>query len=181
MTILRLFLFSLLLIASAASAESGKWLGPDRSTWPNTEYRQTKSDFGGWLLITSDLDWQQKWNTPPDAVPYFNEAKSVKVGEQLVILTFFVNPKTDQGNRASVRCDIKVTRPDKSTSVYQQGIPCLSGELIGNPNHIRLSPAVIHFLGEKKDPLGNWVVEVVITDVKRNISLNLKTSFLLER
>jgi hypothetical protein len=180
MKLLKILLLLIMFSSVYAYADSGRWLGPDRNKWPNTEYRQTKNDFGGFLLITTDLDWQQKWNTSPDTIPYFNEAKSVKVGERIVILTFFVNPKSNQANSVNVLCDLRVIRPDKSISVDQRGISCLNGALQGNPNNIRLSPAVIEFVGEEKDPLGKWVVEVGITDVVRNTKLNLRTSFLLK-
>lgn len=170
----------LLFVSSVSYAESGKWLGPERSTWTDTEYRKTENDFGGWLIVTPDMDWKEKWNTHPDTVPYFNEAKSVKVGNQIVILTFFVNPKTNEKKQTNVLCDIKVTRPDKSVSINQKGIICMQGELQGNPDYIRLAPAVINFTGEESDPVGKWDIEVGISDVFRKTKLQLKTSFVLE-
>jgi len=56
----------------------------------------------------------------------------------------------------------------------------LEGRPLGNPNNIRLSPAVIKFVGEKSDPVGKWLVEVGIQDVNRNTTLQLKTHFVLE-
>lgn len=183
----KLLAIILLLVAFNATgnsnaADSGSaWLGPNRGNWPDTEFRKTKNDFAGMLLITPDTDWERKWNTPPDTIPHFREAKTAKIGEQLVILTFFVNPKADKNNNTNVICRIKATRPDNTISINEQGIPCMKGELLGNPNNIRLSPAVINFIGEKNDPIGMWLVEVEIEDVNRNTTLHLKTYFMLEQ
>src|SRR5262245_7338781 len=168
-----------LLVPVLTSAGDTAWLGPDRKQWPDTEFRKTKNDFAAMLLVTPDTDWERKWKTPPDTIPRFREAKSVKVGQELVILTFFVNPKTDGNKRAHVRCSIKVTRPNKTVSVHERGITCLEGELEGDPNYIRLAPTVIKFVGESSDPLGEWVVDVEVEDVLRNTNLSLRTRFTL--
>jgi len=160
-------------------ATDAVWLGPDRSKWPNTEFRKTKNDFSGVLLVTPDVDWKQKWNTPPDTIPKFREAKTAKVGERLVVLTFFVNPKPDAQGQVNVVCGIKVTRPNKTISVNERKLPCLRGPLVGDLNYIRLSPAVIEFIGERGDPLGKWLVEVDIEDVNRSTTLHLQTHFTL--
>jgi hypothetical protein len=167
---------ALLLIPVLASAGDVAWLGPDRKQWPDTEFRKTKND-SAMLLVTPDTDWQRKWNTPPDTIPRFREAKGVKLGQELVILTFFVNPKTDANRNARVRCSIKVTKPNKTVAVNQRGISCLEGELKGNPNNIRLAPTVLKFVGEPSDPLGEWVVDVEVEDVLRNTKLPLRTRF----
>ena len=175
----RFLLYALIAVCAAAYGSEAVWLGPDRSKWPDTEFRKTKNDFSAVLLVTPDLDWMQKWNTPPDTIPRFREAKNVKVGEQLVILTFFVNPKTDAGGNVNVNCGIKVTRPNGTISANESNIPCMRGSLRGDPNHIRLSPAVIQFVGEKTDPKGKWVVEVDIEDANRSTTLRLQTHFTL--
>jgi hypothetical protein len=176
----KLLLLALALASFQTIGADNAWLGPDRSKWPDTEFRKTKNDFAGMLLVTPDADWQQKWNTPPDTVPYFREAKTARVGEELVILTFFVNPKTDGNGNANVLCSIKTTRPNGTVSIDQKDIPCLKGKALENPNNIRLSPAIIKFVGEKGDPVGKWLVEVGIQDVNRNTTLQLKTQFILE-
>ena len=176
----KLLLFVLAFASFHAIGADNVWLGPDRSKWLDTEFRKTKNDFAGVLLVTPDTDWERKWNTPPDTIPYFREARTVKVGEELVILTFFVNPKADGNGDANVLCSIKTTRPNGTVSVDEKNIPCMKGKVLGNPNNIRLSPAAINFVGEKSDPLGKWVVEVGIHDVNRNTTLQLRTQFTLD-
>ncbi|WP_321529260.1 hypothetical protein [Sedimenticola selenatireducens] len=162
------------------NAESRVWLGAERNDWEHTEYRKVENDFGGSLVITSDLNWQQKWETPPDNVPPFAEAETVRVGEGIVILTFFVNPKVNEYGQASVRCALKVTRPDGTEAANYESFWCLNDTPMGDINNVRLSPAIINFIGEESDPLGEWVVEVNIHDVLRNTELNLRRSFTLE-
>jgi hypothetical protein len=175
----RFLLCLVIWLSCNAYGSDAVWLGPDRSKWPDTDFRKTKNDFSGVLLVTPDLDWRQKWNTPPDTIPRFREAKTVKVGERLVVLTFFVNPKTDDKRHVNVICGIKVTRPNNTISVNEQNIPCMRGPLMGNPSYIRLSPAAIEFVGEKTDPLGKWLVEVDVEDANRNTKLRLQTHFTL--
>ena len=177
----RFVLYLVVLLSCNAYGDDAVWLGPDRSKWPDTEFRKTKNDFAGVLLVTPDLDWRQKWNTPPDTIPRFREAETVKIGERIVVLTFFVNPKTDVRRNVHVTCGIKVTRPNRTVSVNERNIPCLRGTLTGDPNYIRLSPAVIEFVGEKTDPLGKWLVEVDIEDANRKTTLRLQTQFTLVR
>jgi hypothetical protein len=172
-----ILLFQLLLFSAFSFAEPVSWFGPEQNEWTQTEYRKVKNDFGAWLLVTPDVDWQQKWNTSPNTVPVFNTADKVRVGEGLVILTFFVNPKTDANNKANVLCDIKTTRADGSVAFEYKDFACLVGNLEGEANYIRLSPAIINFVGEQKDPKGVWLVEVGLHDVNRDTKISLKTQF----
>ncbi len=176
----KLLLIALAIATFQAIGADNVWLGPDRNKWPDTEFRKTKNDFTGLLLVTPDTDWEQKWSTSPDTIPYFKEAKSVRVGEELVILTFFANPEPDDDGNVDVLCSIKATRPNGTVSIDEKNIPCMKGQVLGNPNNIHLSPAIINFVGEKSDPLGKWLVEVEIRDVNRNTTLQLKTHFILK-
>ncbi len=168
-----------LLLPLEAVAEEEVWLGMDRNTWPQTEYRKTENGFGGWLLATSDVDWKEKWDTPSGTIPSFRKADRVSRGEEVAILTFFVNPKPGEDGNVQVLCALKVTRPDASISVDMDDIRCMEGRLRGSQDNVRLSPVIINFVGEEDDPLGDWVVEVEVFDVVRDTNIQLKTSFLL--
>jgi len=176
----KLLIIVLLIVSVSASASQSPWLGSVKSQSSDTESRKTENGFSGMLLVTPDTDWEQKWNTPPDTIPHFRTTKAVRVGERLVILTFFVNPLPDENGNVNVICGIKAIRPDHSISINEKGISCLKGELRGAPKNVRLSPAIINFEGEKNDPLGEWIVEVEIEDVNRNTTLRLRTRFTLE-
>jgi len=167
-------LLALLIIPNAYAEE---YLGKDLSSWPQTAARKVKNDFAAWLLVTPNLDWQKRWDTPPDTIPYFDEAKEVHIGERLVVLTFFTNPGVNENGKSIVKCSLKVTRPDGSLSVPNQLFDCMNGPLEGNPRNIRLSPAVIQFTAEPTDTLGVWVVDVTLEDKVRNVTLSLTTSY----
>lgn len=52
----KLILIALLITSFQAIGADNVWLGPDRSKWPDTEFRKTKNDFTGLLLVTPDTD-----------------------------------------------------------------------------------------------------------------------------
>lgn len=147
---------------------------------PDSDQRKAQDGFGGWLLITSDQDWQKKWETHPDAVPRFSTAESVEKGEPLYALTFFSNPKLDAHGDADISCDIDLRRPDGSASFQQQDATCFKGTLKGKPNYLYLSAPIIKFIGEQDDPYGVWQVNITLKDNVGHINLPLKTSFILQ-
>lgn len=164
-------------LSLAAHAEIGGWVTRDGKPVPNSDAMKSLNGFGGWLVVTPDSDWEAKWNTPPETVPNFTEAKNVSYGEQLTILTFYINPKTNASGELDVLCDIKVSRPDGSSSANVKGVKCAAGKLQGSPRNVRLTSAVIKFIGEKDDPPGEWIVEVWLTDKIRGTTIPLKTHF----
>lgn len=172
-----IFLSLLMTFSLTAHAETGGWVTRGGKPVPNSEAMKSINGFGGWLVVTPDSDWEAKWNTPPETVPNFTEAKNVSYGENLTILAFYINPKTNASGELDVLCDIKVTRPDGSSSVNAKGVKCAAGKLQGSPRNVRLTSAVIKFIGEKGDPTGEWIVEVWLTDKIRGTTIPLKTHF----
>ncbi|HET7833269.1 MAG TPA: hypothetical protein VFK88_09945 [Gallionella sp.] len=152
------------------------------ATPPETGDKSSNSvdGFGALLILTSDQDWEAKWNTPADVMPNFTRAHSVRRSGALTLLILFANPKADQHNSINVLCDIKATRPDGSISVNEANLVALKGELKGRPENVRLADPVIKFVGEPKDPLGEWIIEVTVKDMVRGVSVPIKTSFILE-
>jgi len=177
-----IFASIIIFISFSVNAGAVNYLGPDKESWPQTDFRKTKNDFAAWLIVTPDIDWQAKWDTPPDTVPSFREADKIIRGEAIAILTFFANPATDTNNETNVICSLKVTNPKGSHTADTPNIPCSSGPLQGNPNFVRMSPASIQFVGDQNDPYGVWTVEVIVNDINRKTQLHLKTHFeLVER
>jgi hypothetical protein len=170
---------AMLLAAFPVDAQEGVWLGESHKQLPDTEDRKSKDGFGGALLVTSDLNWREKWDTSPNIVPHFNQASDVRRGQSLVVLTFYVNPKITPEGLAKVLCTVRVMRPDKSLSVDLKDFPCLDGKLQGDPNYVRLAPTMLNFVGEPADPLGTWTVEVYLADAMRKVVLDLRTTFVL--
>ncbi len=168
-----------LFVASVALADDHFWRDEHGNFAPNTEARSAIDGFGGWLLVTSDADWKQKWETSPNTVPRFTEAHTVTRGEHLSMLTFFANAKLADTGKVYVTCDIDVIRPDGSSSVHQVGAVCFRGQLKGAPTNVYLSAPILEFVGEPTDPVGKWLIHITLKDNVRRVSLSLKTSFTL--
>ncbi|HEU0273707.1 MAG TPA: hypothetical protein VFQ83_04185 [Candidatus Udaeobacter sp.] len=172
-------LLAFLVLSSLAVADDRFWRDEHGQLVPNTQERSAVKGFGGWIVVTSDTDWHREWETSPDTVPHFTEAHTVGRGQHLFILTFFSNPKLTENREANVTCDINVVRPNGTSSVHQVGAPCFLGELKGPATNVYLSATVLDFVAEPKDPGGKWVVSVTLRDNIREVSLPLKTFFVL--
>jgi len=171
---------ALLLSATLAFPQTNYWKNERGELIPDTESRKSKNDFGGWLLVTSDEDWEAKWNTPPETAPSFTETSSVELGQRAFVLIFFSNPALMPDRSANIRCDIKITRPNQTVSMSEKGLACFNGRIAGNQNSMYLSAPVVGVLGEPADPKGKWIVDVVLQDVVRETEISLSTSFTLK-
>src|SRR5438046_8061111 len=100
----------------AVAAETA-WHSRDGKPIPDTESRKSANGFGASLVVTPDEDWETKWNTPPETVPTFREARTVKRGGVVTILIFFANPQTDSRNTANVLCELSLLRTDASCAI----------------------------------------------------------------
>jgi hypothetical protein len=165
----------------AAGQENTGWRDVDGKPMADTEAMKSKDGFGGSVLVTSDEDWQAKWDTPPETKPSFTMAGDVPYGKKVFILTFFVNPKLDQQGKANVRCDIKLLAPTGKVSLDQKDVVCFAGAIKGSPYAMRLSAPVIAFSGDPGDPPGKWGIEVTLRDMVRKVELPLRTSFELKQ
>lgn len=169
----------LLSLFSNVHAETDGWVTRDGKPVPNSDAIKSMNGFGGWLVVTPDSDWEAKWKTSPESTPYITEAKNVSYGEQLTVLPFYINPKANDFGEIDVSCDIKIARPDGSLSVNAKDVQCASGKLQGNPRNIRLTSAIIKYVGEEGDLAGKWTVEVTLIDKTRGTSIPLRTYFVL--
>ncbi len=93
----KLLAICLMTMSVLVSAQNIGWRSSDGSPAADTDSMKSVQGFGGWLLVTPDQDWEQKWNTPSENVPSFNEAHDVKYGEELTILIF--SPILDLGQK----------------------------------------------------------------------------------
>lgn len=142
--------------------------------------RQSKAGFSALLIITADNDWQAKWGTPPAKIPHFTATNEVSAGGELAILTFLSNPKLDSSGMTDVVCDLKVTRPDGSTSINKLNVPCFRVYLRTEPKHVYLTTASIKYIEEPEDPRGKWTVVVTVTDRNRGVSVTLRSLFIVK-
>lgn len=141
---------------------------------------QKIDEFSGWLLITDDQDWREKWDTPEHSIPKFNETHEVRLGEKITILTFFRNPLADENGQIDIRCDLTITKPDGSLSFQQENMECANEKLQGAPGNLRLTSVIIDFIGELGDPYGRWTIEVTLKDANRGVEVPLQTYFELK-
>jgi hypothetical protein len=167
-----------LAFAVPAAMGQGRHDRQGKST-PDSASRKSADGFGGWIIVTSDADWRQKWDTPANVTPRFNTAKSVTVGGKLTVLIFFSNPKLDSANVADVTCDLKVVRPDGTVSTDVHNMECYKGPIRGNPANVYLSKAAVQFVAESTDVPGVWSVRVNLKDNLRRVSLPLETTYSL--
>lgn len=179
MKFISLILLLLVPIVTFAAPPTGLWHNPDGAVIKETDARRSVSGFGVWLVATPDKDWQEKWNTPSSVTPHFTEATIINRGGKLTILIFFANPLPDNKGNVNVSCDIKVTRPDGSSSVDAPKLSCMKGPLLGAPANLRIGAPVIVFEAEPKDQAGLWHVQVRVRDQVRKIEVPVQTTFTL--
>lgn len=175
----RLLPFALigLLVSAPVQSQSGYWRDSAGKPLAETESMRSKDGFAGSLLATTDEDWEQKWNTPPETKPSFTQASKVPYGKKVFILTFFANPKLDDLGNASVLCDLQISSPAGKVELEQRDMTCFSGQINGSPHNLYLSGPVIAFAGDPGDPPGVWAVQVLLRDAQRHVELPLRTTF----
>lgn len=166
----------MLVLSQTALSRIDTWTTHTGEPIPNSDSVKSINGFGGLLIVTPDKDWEKKWNTSPETTPEFSTAADVSYGEELTILPFFINPKTNAAGEIKIICDLKITRPNGRIST-QKNIDCASGKLQGSPKNVRLTAAYIKFIGEDGDPNGVWEIAVTITDAIRRTKIPLKANF----
>jgi len=128
------------------------------------DYTYTNTGFGGRLIVTSDLNWKEKWNTPSGRIPSFTEKERIGLGESIAVLILYTNPAVDQTNRINIFCDIRLKQPDGQISLEQKDVVCANEQIKGDTRNIRLSYAVLDFSVDVSDPYGVWTIEVKLKD-----------------
>ena len=163
-----------ILLGDQANAQA--WRAPDGTPGASSESRKQVDGFSAMLLVTPDMDWQDKWDTPPDVVPHFREADRVARDERLAILIFFANPAEVDGSAHTV-LDLKVIQPDGKAQLAVEDVACFTGPLMGHPTSVRLCETSLGYIADPDDLSGQWRVEVVVKDRKRNVEIPLRTAF----
>ena len=170
-----------LLLAGAVQAQSGNWHDEHGKPLAETASTKSQSDFAGSLLLTTDEDWQEKWNTPPENKPHFNQANVVAYGKKVFTMIFFSNPLRDAEGTANVKCGLKISDPSGKVSFEQQDMVCYTGKLAGSPYNLYLGGPVLAFSGDAGDPPGTWSVDVTLRDENRHVTLPLRSTFELKQ
>jgi hypothetical protein len=175
--------FSVATLALALTTQSVAAPATASKPVAESEAVQIKGDFAGSLVLTSDIDWKKKWDTPANAMPSFNKASVLSYGKKVFILTLFANPRLDGAGSADLRCDFKITNPVGKVQLSRTDLSCHAGRLVTNKHNVYLSEPVIAFSGDPGDPPGIWVVEVKLRGANRAnraVELLLRSSFELK-
>jgi len=147
---------------------------------PETPSRRALNGFGAMLIVTTDTDWREKWATPPETAPRFNEAHVLERGQRAFAVIVLNGPRRGPDGVAHVECDVRVTRPDEVMTLDEKNATCWHGPTEGPEGSIYLSPVSVAFVGEPDDPAGEWIVQVTLDDVVGGTILPLRTSFTLK-
>lgn len=167
---------AVLAVASDASAQA--WRAPDGMPSPQSESRNEVEGFSAMVLVTPDLDWQAKWNTPPDVTPNFRETDRVARGDTVAILVFLSGPKIVDG-AIDTKVDLRVLQPDGVPQGDEKAAPCLTGPAKEIGANVLLCESSIAFFASPTDPVGEYTVEVVVHDLNRGVEAPLRTRFRL--
>ena len=180
LTVLQKF-FALLFLAAAtpALAQTLFWKDSHGKPVADTASQKSVDGVGAWLLVTSDEDWEAKWNTPNTTIPAFTQASTVTVGKRVFILAFVANPTRSKQGDVNVTCDFEIEKPNRVVT-HQHDIECLKGKPLGSEGTLYLTKQIVGFVGEKEDPPGKWIVRITIKDLNRPVSIPLETSFTLQ-
>jgi hypothetical protein len=164
-----------LLATSPVIAEDFVWRDPQGKPVPDSDHQKSVQGFGGLLLLTQDADWKEKWARPEP--PRFTGSDTVKLGEKITALVFFVNALKDAGGNVHLQCDFLITRPDGSISTDAQDVDCFTGPVSGSDHNLRLVGVTPEFIGEAADLPGTWTINVRLTDTVRDVAVELQAPF----
>jgi hypothetical protein len=120
-----------------AQAQSSVWRGEDGKPIAETESMKSQSDFAGSMLLTTDEDWQEKWNTPPETEPHYNQANVVPYGKKVFTMIFFSNPLRDAEGMANMKCGLKISDPSGKVSSTS---PCRCAPRSNSNSGVATSP-----------------------------------------
>lgn len=134
------------------------------------------SRFSAKVLVVTDPDWQEKWQSP--APPSFTSADVISRGQAVHIMTFFVGAELDSAALAHVRCELLIEGPKGKVELDQKDMPCLDGPVF-NSRKIHLSPAVVKFWGAAKNASGVWTVRARARDTVSGAVATSTASFTL--
>lgn len=114
------------------------------------------------VLITSDADWLEKWNTPASNIPQFTTASQLKAGQTATLLIFFSGLVPAEG-RLKALCTIKIRKPNGVTDGLPESV-CYDQMSLGQRKNVLLADARVEFRAEAGDPEGLWLFRVILRD-----------------
>lgn len=136
-----------------------------------------KASSGGFQalgLITSDPDWQSKWESPRENVPNFTIASVLEPGDRATVLTFF-SGAVEKNGKILLKRDVEVEMTDGQTQSFETP-ECGPTKRLGPADDVYLTRLEIGFEINEDDPPGLLVFKIGITDVNAGKRLALTMS-----
>lgn len=171
-----LFLLVILSISTPLFAGNLGWHRTDGTQAPNTNERKSINGFGAWLILTSDITWQDKFKVSPNKSVKLSQSAQIKVGEQLTFIVLYINPMLDLNGAIKLTCDLSILNPAGNVMTVMDGHSCESGKLAGKYENVRRALAVT-ITAEEGDPLGSWKVNATVRDNNSGTEISLNNSF----
>lgn len=150
------------------------WRDENGKPVPDTENQKTKDGFGVQLLITDNLAFYEDWKKPE--MPRISVAKSAKIGNIVIPLVIYVNPKLDENKSIDITCDFTIIRPDGTVAQEIPNVPCGSGVFEAPQYNLQLSQSELRWSADEGDPAGEWKINLKIKDNNRGTEIPLTTS-----
>lgn len=134
------------------------------------EWHKEAKGFAATVLITPDLDWKRKCTAPTVALPDLERTNSVHIGGKVWAVVLLSNPLPDEAGKVDVTCDFRLVRPNGRISKHRD-LRALQGRLDAPTSRFFLSEFVLTMDAEESDPLGEWVMELVVHDRNRGVDV----------
>jgi hypothetical protein len=157
---------------AAAPANSRAAVAADAPGAGAREVRAETHGFGATVCITPDPNWKTKWSGPAGSVPPVERVESLRIGETVWALIFVTNPLPDSTGQVDVTCDLRMVRPNGKVSEHR-GLRALRKKVDRSARFTHLSEFVLTMKGEETDPVGEWVIEIVVRDKNRGVEVPL--------
>jgi hypothetical protein len=176
-------IFSLLAAGCATQPDSASRavvMAPNHesSATADCEWSRTKDDFGATVVFTPEAIWKARRGAVAREVPPEHRADFVRVGGKVWGLIYLTNPQPDGEGSVNVTCDVRTIRPNGKVTVHRE-LCALRRKAAGRGNGTYLSEFVVTMEGEDNDPLGEWVIEIVVHDRNRNVDVPIVGRFKL--
>lgn len=175
---LALAAFGATAVSSAAAPAHSRAGVADGAGSPALEGRAEAHGFGATVCITPDPNWKTKWSGPAGSVPAVERTESLRIGETVWALIFVTNPLPDSTGQVDVTCDLRMVRPNGKISEHR-GLRALRKKVDRSARSTHLSEFVLTMKGEEIDPVGEWVIEIVVRDRNRGVEVPLVARYTL--
>ena len=166
-------------LASSVGAQDNKgvWRTPDGTAVPESASQKSAGSLGGMILLTPDQDWKEKWETPKETIPQFNQASEVERDGSLFLITFFGGASQDEVGRSNLLCDFTLVRPDGSFAIEQHDVACFPTDFAMERGITYMTNITIAFKADSSEPTGSWTYRVTLKDKIASTELPLEASF----